>query len=297
MQAAAPKVSVVLVTYNRAAQLPTTLDSLLAQTHTDFELIVSDDCSTDGTPAVCERYAQQDPRIRYRRNPRNLRMPGNLNAAIGEARGAYLAITHDGDLYRADLLEKWAGALDRHPSAGFVFNGYREGARPGHTARSWLIDMPECMNGREFLERIYVPNPGGCPIYGTTMVRKACLDAVGLFDPRYSMHSDIEMWVRLASRYDVAYVPELLITMMPREANHVLVGHRWWELTVDVRAKRMAHAVVHGRALLPRLRFEARVRRSYAFQTLVMLKHRRWKDAWLGLKLVLTGREDVAPPY
>lgn len=293
-----PKVSIVLVTYNRAARLPATLDSLLAQTLSDFELIVSDDCSPDETEAVCRDYARRDPRVRYRRNERNLRMPGNLNAGIAEARGEYVAITHDGDVYRPDVIEKWAGALDRHASAGFVFNAYLRvwpgTDRPDRVER---VEMPECMNGREFLRQIFVPNWGGCPIYGTAMIRRRCLDEVGLFDPRFSMHSDVEMWARLAGRYDVVYLPETLITLLPREPGHFLEDHYWWEKTVDVRVKRLALLGTLGaRSWRERLPFELRARALYAFHALVLLKNRRWSDARKGALLVLTGREDVPPP-
>ncbi len=288
-----PKVSVVLVAYNRAASLPATLDSLLAQRFRDFELIVSDDCSTDGTAEVGAAYAARDPRVRYRRNAENLRMPGNLNAAIAEARGEYVAIAHDSDLYRDDLLERWAGALDRHPNAAFVFNAY--GFR--NSDRVDVHPIPECMDGRTFLRETFVPNWGGCPVFGQTMIRRRCLDEVGLFDPTYSMNSDIEMWVRLASRWDVAYIPEPLLTISPREKDHFLKGHYWWERTVDVRVKRMAHEIVYGKAFWPRLRFELMARRTYLCQTLAVLKNRRWADAWQGLGILLTGRDDVAPPY
>jgi hypothetical protein len=160
-----------------------------------------------------------------------------------------------------------------------------------------LLEMPDCMDGREFLERIFIPNWGGCPVYGTTMVRKFCLDEVGPFDPRYSMHSDIEMWARLASRYAVAYVPEFLVTITPREAGHLLKDHYWWENTVDVRVKRLAFRTVYGRSLLRRLVFEWKARLTYAYQTLPMLKNRRWADAAFGLWLVASGRDDVPPPY
>src|SRR5712691_5136466 len=93
-----PKVSAVLTTYNRAASLSVTLDSILAQTFSDFELIVSDDCSSDDTTAVVQDYIRRDRRVRYRRNEKNLKMPGNLNAAIAEATGEYIANLHDGDV-------------------------------------------------------------------------------------------------------------------------------------------------------------------------------------------------------
>jgi len=73
-------VSVVLTTYNRASLLRETLESILKQSYGDFELIISDDCSTDNTESICREYSQRDPRIQYYRNENNLDMPGNLIA-------------------------------------------------------------------------------------------------------------------------------------------------------------------------------------------------------------------------
>jgi hypothetical protein len=186
------------------------------------------------------------------------------------------------------------------PGAAFVFNAYRHEpgrGRGGREGRTDVVGMPECLDGRAFLERVFVLNWGGCPVFGTTMVRRSCLDEVGLFDPRYSMHSDVEMWARLASRFDVAYVAEPLITIMPREPGHLLRDHYWWERTVDVRIKRLALGLVGAKPWLARLRFEPMVRLTFALQTLPLVRHRRWKDAAFGLRLVLTGGANVAPPY
>lgn len=293
-----PKVTAVLVAYNRAPKLPRTLDSVLAQSLRDFELIISDDCSTDDTAEICADYARRDPRIRYRRNPRNLGMPGNLNAALLNARGEYLAILHDGDTYRHDLLEKWAAALDRHPKAAFVFNAYAyESVERGGPSGFDRIVMPPCMDGREFLERVFIPNWGGCPVFGTTMLRRSCFESAGPFDPRYSMNSDVEMWMRLASRYDVAYVPEPLIVISPREPDHVLKRHYWWEKTVDVRIKRMALRIVRPKSVWGRLRFELRARWEYAWAILPPLHHRRWREVATGFYLTLTGRDELSPPH
>jgi glycosyltransferase involved in cell wall biosynthesis len=295
MSGSAPKVSVVLTTYNRAHVLPVTLDSILSQTLTDFELIVSDDHSSDDTPRVAAAYAAKDGRVRYRRNATNLKMPGNLNAGIAEARGEFVANLHDGDIYRADLLEKWATALERYPSAAFVFNQYLALDRHGGQ-RLYAVDMPPCLDGREFLRRVYIQS-WGSPVFGTVMARRACYAAVGPFDARYSFDSDIEMWVRLASRYDVAYIAEPLITVTPRETHHVLAGHRWWELTNDVRVKRLAMDIVAPRWSAVRLWFELRARYHYAWQAMPALRHGRWRDLWMATFLALTGRDGLPTPY
>jgi glycosyltransferase involved in cell wall biosynthesis len=291
----APRISVVLTTYNRAHVLPTTLDGILSQTCRDFELIVSDDCSPDHTEELCREYMRRDPRVRYRRNPRNLRMPGNLNAAIAETRGEYIANLHDGDLYRADLLEKWSGALDRHRNAAFVFNQYSVG-KPGGPTRLHALDLPECIGGHEFLLRHFTTQ-WGSPVFGTVMARKACYNVVGPFDPRYSFNSDIEMWMRLALRYDVAYVAEPLIRVTPREKVHLMSNRHLWERTVDIRVKRRALELLAPHDRARRLRFEARARAHYAALALPALRHARWAELRQALFLAASGRDEIPPPY
>jgi hypothetical protein len=233
--------------------------------------------------------------VRYRRNAKNLRMPGNLNAAIAEARGVYVANLHDGDVYRADLLEKWSGALDRHPNAAFVFNQYESGELGG-PIKIYACDLPECIDGHEFLLNHFTAQFAS-PVFGTVMARKACYDAVGPFDPKYSFNSDVEMWMRLAMRYDVAYVAEPLIRITPREKSHLMSNRHLWERTVDVRIKRQALAALlpHDRAR--RLRFEVRARMHYAWLALPAARHARWAEMWTALYLAATGRDEIPPPY
>ena len=118
---ARPPVSICLLTYNRAELLPLTIDSILKQSFGDYELIITDDCSADGTEEICRQYASLDPRIKYLRNKINLGMPGNLNKSIQAASGKYVAIIHDGDIYETDCIANWKDSLDNFPSAGLCF--------------------------------------------------------------------------------------------------------------------------------------------------------------------------------
>jgi hypothetical protein len=137
----------------------------------------------------------------------------------------------------------------------------------------------------------------GSPVFGTVMARRACYEAVGPFDPRYSFASDIEMWVRLASRYDVAFIAEPLITVTAREANHTMTGHVWWEITNDVQAKRLAVRVAYPGSRWKKAVFEVRVRWHYAWQALPALRHGRWVDLRKSLYLAVTGHDAIPPPY
>ena len=88
---------------------------MLGQSFTDFELIISDNASTDSTGDICRRYEKQDSRVRYFRQPRNIGLAPNVNFIIGQARGElYKEASHD-DLYARDLLESCVEALDEYP--------------------------------------------------------------------------------------------------------------------------------------------------------------------------------------
>jgi glycosyltransferase involved in cell wall biosynthesis len=213
------KVSVVLTTYNRAAVLSRTIEEILAQTLGDFELIVSDDNSTDATPEVAQAYARRDARVRYRRNARNLGMPGNLNAGLAEAGGAYVANLHDGDFHAKDLLEKWAGRLDDCDRAAFVFNAYGEVDAAGRPVTIYREPLAPCQRGGEFLRRIMFRRwRFGCPVRGTVMARRRVYEELGFFQPRFGFCSDVDMWMRMAATHHVAYVDEPLITVPTAKA-------------------------------------------------------------------------------
>lgn len=117
----APQVSIVLPTYSRADLLPGAIDSVLAQTFTDWELIIVDDCSTDETPDVIARYESLDPRIRSIRNDPNKKLPASLNIGMDAASGAYLTWTSDDNFYRPRALQRMVEELDADPELGVVY--------------------------------------------------------------------------------------------------------------------------------------------------------------------------------
>ena len=110
-----PQLSVGLPVYNGQRYLAEALDALLGQSFTDFELIISDNASTDETEEICRRYAAKDPRIRYIRQPRNIGLNPNHNLVLREARGEYFKWAAHDDLYGRDLLARCVAALDEHP--------------------------------------------------------------------------------------------------------------------------------------------------------------------------------------
>jgi glycosyltransferase involved in cell wall biosynthesis len=116
--------------YNGEQYLAESLEALVGQTYEDFELIISDNASTDGTEAICRRYARADSRVRYLRQPRNKGCAANHNVLVNAARGELFKWAMDDDLYARDLLERCVAALDEYPNvvAAHSWTGLVDGA-------------------------------------------------------------------------------------------------------------------------------------------------------------------------
>lgn len=220
------KISVCLLTYNHVEVIESTLRTILDQTITGYEVIVSDDCSTDGTWERILELAAADARIKPVRTPHNMGMPGNANFAVAQSDRPYIALLHHDDLYRKDLLEKWAGVLDRHPDAAFVFNPY------GVFESDFIYQEPmpgECIDGKWLLKK-YLFSRWGCVVRGTAMIRHGAWEQVGGMREQFGLLGDIDLWMRLAMRWPVGYVPEPVITVRHQRPDYypdIYTGGTW----------------------------------------------------------------------
>jgi glycosyltransferase involved in cell wall biosynthesis len=115
-----PRVSIGLPVYNGERYLRESLDTLLAQTFTDYELIISDNASTDSTGEICREYAERDPRIRYVRQPTNIGAGPNHNVLPLHARAPYFKWASHDDLYHPELISKCMEVFQTHPEATLV---------------------------------------------------------------------------------------------------------------------------------------------------------------------------------
>lgn len=112
-----PRVSVGMPVHNGAATLPRALASVLGQTHEDLEIILSDNASTDDTPAIASRAAEQDPRIRYFRQPQPIPAWENFRFVLDQATGEYFFWAADDDLHTPNFVESLVAALSAQPNA------------------------------------------------------------------------------------------------------------------------------------------------------------------------------------
>ncbi len=114
MRGSDPKlVSVILPVYNGEDTIAESIDSVLAQTYQNLELVIVNDCSTDGTQAILKEYEAKDRRVRVIDNSVNLKLPRSLNVGFSDAKGEYLTWTSDDNLYHPSAIEEMAAVLDK----------------------------------------------------------------------------------------------------------------------------------------------------------------------------------------
>jgi glycosyltransferase involved in cell wall biosynthesis len=111
---AVPRLSIGLPVYNGERYVAESIEALLGQTYTDFELIISDNASTDDTGDICRRYEKEDSRVSYFRQPHNIGLAPNHNFVVEAARGELFKWAANDDLYGRELLERCVEALDEH---------------------------------------------------------------------------------------------------------------------------------------------------------------------------------------
>jgi glycosyltransferase involved in cell wall biosynthesis len=201
-------ITVCLLTYNHIELIPSCLDSILNQTLENFEFIISDDCSTDGTWEYLVKIASVYKNIKLLRPDTNLGMSGNANFAISHCNTEFIAMLHHDDIYDPNLLKDWFSIISKSPDIGFVFNSY--GIE--NSTHIYSCPIPEVIDGHVFLENYLFPF-WGSPVRGTSMLRKSAIELVGGFREKFSFLSDIDLYMRISRFFKVGYCNKPLICM------------------------------------------------------------------------------------
>jgi glycosyltransferase involved in cell wall biosynthesis len=201
-----PKLSIGLPVYNGRRYLGEALDSLLAQSFTDFELIISDNASTDDTEEICRRFAAEDRRIRYIRQPRNIGANPNHNFVVREARGEYFKFAAHDDLYGRDLLARCVAALDAHPDVVLSHADMAIIDETGTLVRRYDYTLATGSADAKERFRSLVVTDGADDEYGVIRT-----DVLRSIRPKDSYHHSGRPWIaELAFRGRFHQVPELL---------------------------------------------------------------------------------------
>ncbi len=247
-------VSIVTPAWNAAATLRETWDSVRAQTHPHFEWLVVDDGSSDGTSAVLDQLASEDPRIRPLGDGLNRGAAGARNVGLAAAQGDFLAFLDSDDAWEPGKLAAQLAYLSAHPDADGVCTWFELFGDAGRIARvvrihprSRVCTRDEALAGTTFLT-------------SSLLVRRAVYDQEGGMDedPRLRSGQDYEYFFRLVSRYRIHRIHEVLTwwRVAPERAS-LSASHR---TASNERGWRLLEVFLDKGLLTPE---EARVRRSF----------------------------------
>ncbi len=177
----APQVTVIVPTFNRSGLLKLTIESVLAQTYTDFELLVMDDASTDDTESVCR--SLKDPRMNYVRQPKNLGVGGNWADGVKRAKGKYVCLLMDDDRYGPRFLEHRVPVLEANPACSMSFSPFTQvNFESGQEtlSRIFPVENGAVLSGEEFIR---ISTNGGTHVGAQVFRREVLLRVLNLCTP------------------------------------------------------------------------------------------------------------------
>jgi glycosyltransferase involved in cell wall biosynthesis len=239
-------VSVCIPTYNGARYVERTIRSVLAQTWTDFELIVCDDGSTDDTLDVVDRI--HDTRLRVVADGRRVGAGANFQRATSLAEGTYVKLLCQDDVLYPDCLARQVAALDAHADSGVVMVSCRrdivdDDDRIIYRERGWRGASGVVPGARALRANVRAgTNLVGEP--SAVLCSREAFAAAGGFDPEVAYMIDLEAWMRLLRRGDLLYLPEALCTF--RVSSHS------WSAALGRSQARQARAIMRmARARYP----------------------------------------------
>ena len=200
-----PKISIVMAAYNEEGEVGRAIESILAQTFTDWELIVIDDGSTDATADVVRRYAEKDSRINFVCNQTNLELSASLNKGIGLAQADLIARADADDINLPERLSHQYEYMQAHLEIDVLGTAAYLLDEAGQRVR--IYSYPEThgeLKKMSFLKTHF--------FHPSVMIRRRFFDTAGPYDPRYPNAEDKEIWLRgLGVGCCYANLPEPLI--------------------------------------------------------------------------------------
>ncbi|MGN6725846.1 MAG: glycosyltransferase family 2 protein [Tepidisphaeraceae bacterium] len=199
-----PKVSVILPAYNSERYIGAAVQSILDQTFGDFEFIIVNDGSTDGTEAILRKFAGRDSRIKLISRP-NTGYVRALNEAAEHASGTYVARMDGDDIALPERFARQVAYLDAHPEAVIVGTSYDLIDHRGRRLRTQHQPTDDAALQRDCLA-------GTTPLcHPTTMFRRSSFEQAGRYDEAFYPAEDLNLWLRLGEIGQLACLPDVLL--------------------------------------------------------------------------------------
>ena len=226
-----PKVSVITIVFNGEEFIEGAIRSIARQTFADFEYVIVDDGSNDGTAKVLAEWSERDTRIKVV-HQQNRGIPKSYNRALEMAQGEYIAVLDADDLAFPTRLEEQVSFLDRHVDVGLV--GSAELAMEVTDRRFWLVNHPveDTDIRRSWVhQQVFT--------HSATMVRRQTLLEVGHYDENLPVGCDPDLWLRIIERWKGANLPDPLV-LRRYHSKQVSRTHRFNIVALNVRMKWMS---------------------------------------------------------
>jgi glycosyltransferase involved in cell wall biosynthesis len=179
------------------------IDSVLAQTYQDFELLIVDDGSTDNTRSLVESYVAKDSRVRYFYQE-NQRQSAARNLALKHVKGEFVCFLDSDNYWLPDKLEKSLAAFQQHPEADIVYGDCITVNEAGEEISRKNMRRHSGMITALLLKDNFIS-------MNTTMTRKKCFDEMGGMSGKRRVADDYDLWLRFSARYRFLYVPEYMV--------------------------------------------------------------------------------------
>lgn len=245
-----PKVTIITPSYCHRRYLPDRVESILRQTLTDWEWIIIDDCSRDGSVEYLVERTQDNPAIKLIVHQENQGQDRTINEGMALARGEFIHIAESDDICDPALLERLARVLDENPKVGLSHARLRFIDSEGRVFSDWpnfrypsplreLLLTDHIISGIEAYRLLmvygnFLENCSGA------LFRRECYEQLGGRNPAYLQLADMDMWLRIAAKWDVGYVAE------------PMVGFRWHPRTTRAEQKAAPHIVAEWYAAADR---------------------------------------------
>lgn len=231
-----PKISVLMPAYNAEKYIADSIQSIRNQTFKDFELIISDDASTDRTWEIIHKFKRKDKRIKIFRNNKNQYIAVNRNILVKHSKGKYIAWQDADDISINDRLQSQYDFMENNPGVG-ILGGFLQffNEHGMTTVRRYAETDIELRNN------IFKYSPVAQP---TAMIRRKCFAKVGYYNPKYPPAEDIDMSFRIGAKYKFANLQK--VTLKYREHNNSATFRKLRKIesaTIEVRLK---NNLMHG---------------------------------------------------
>lgn len=193
-----PKISVIMSVYNGERYLREAIDSILKQAFADFEFIIVNDGSTDGSLEIIQSY--HDDRIRVINNEINIGLTKSLNKAIKQARGEYIARQDADDVSLPNRLEEQIKYFEKHPEVALLGTSVYEIDKQGKVVRRVIAPAKpggNLLKGNQFT-------------HGSIILKREAVDRLGGYNELFRYGQDYELWLRIAKHYEVRNLTQVL---------------------------------------------------------------------------------------